>query len=42
MVVFIYALLTLFYMGGGGSNRPPLVDYHTLTLGGCPEGADFS
>ena len=34
-------LLTLFYMGGG-SNRPPLTDYCTLILGGCPEWTDFS
>ena len=36
----IYVLLTLFYMGG--SNRPPLADYCTLILGGCPEWTDFS
>ena len=34
-------VLTLFYMGGG-SNRPPLADYCTLILGGCPEWTDFS
>ena len=27
---------------GGGSNRPPLADYCTLILGGCPEWTDFS
>ena len=39
--ILIYVDLTLFYMGGG-SNRPPLADYCTLILGGCPEWTDFS
>ena len=39
---FFSALVNPILHGVGGSKRPPLADYCTLILGGCPKWADFS
>ena len=37
----VEVFLTLFYMGGG-NNVPPLVNYRSAIVDGCPKLADFS